>query len=630
VSPGNDEFGRHTERYLRDTQKQRDERRRKRRGRSRKSWHLSLRGGVIVALQLAVVVVCLVIVAGAWIFIHALDATGRLSDARTDISQVRADLLAGRDAYADMEQAQNDAAAARKDTHDFVWGAADWLPPVKTIRGITTAINTLAKGALPSFVQVGSKLSPGALRVAPNRIALKPLVQAAPTIQRAAAAATLARTEVADLPSGWLGLISTARTKVLDELTSLSGSVDDVSRFATVAPDMLGQHGMRRYFVGIQNNAESRATGGLIAAYAVVTADHGRIHVAEHGNDSRLQSFIAPEPVTTLSTDYEHEYGNYHPAQSWITSNVSPNFPDAGNIWVHLWEQESGEHIDGAFGVDPVGLATILGSVGSVTLPGYSGVFTGSNLASFIESTEYSEFPGLDNPYRKNFLSKVGTAVIRQMLSGSGNPQAITSALGRAAGGGHLELWSAQPADQARIIGTPLAGALPETPGPFASVSVDNATASKLDYYLDRTLRYQAGGCSASQRSSTITVTLDNDAPRHGLPDYVRLVQGGDSVSQTDTTTRVESVPNNRLFVFIHATAGAALQGATLDGKRVPVGSGLEGGHPVYLVDVLLHPGKPRTIVLHLTEPTVEGAATTQVQPLARPQQTLFDVPKCS
>jgi hypothetical protein len=174
-------------------------------------------------------------------------------------------------------------------------------------------------------------------------------------------------------------------------------------------------------------------------------------------------------------------------------------------------------------------------------------------------------------------------------------------------------------------MGTPLAGALPATTAPFASVSVDNATESKLDYYLDRTFTYQAGSCSSSRRDSTITVTLDNTAPLHGLPDYVRQITLANGV---DTT--VEQVPDNKLFVFIHATSDAALQQATLDGKPVAVGEGAERDHPVFLVSVVLRPDLPRTIVLHLSEPSAPGPATTQVQPLARPQHTNLDVPQCS
>ncbi|HVT21123.1 MAG TPA: DUF4012 domain-containing protein, partial [Mycobacteriales bacterium] len=527
--PGGDDYPSGTEKYLRESDRMRREARHERRRRRgdprarRRQRRCTLRKGLTLGLQVSVIVFVAVVAAGIWILVHALDASGALKDARADIQRIRADLLAGRPVQADMLQAQRDAAAARKDTHDFVWGAASWLPPVKTVRGITEAVDGLAVDALPKFISVAPSLRPEVLRVQHNKIALAPLVAAAPTMRRAAAAASLARAQIAALPDGWFGLVSEAREKVLTELTSLAGTVDDISRVATAGPDMLGLHGERRYFVGIQNNAEARGTGGLVAAYAVVTANHGRIRVVEHGNDTKLQSFVSPTPVVKMSDEYLAEYGNYHPAQTWITSNLSPNFPDAGRIWAHMWEAQTGQHVDGAFGVDPVGLSELLGSVGTLTLPGYQGVFDQANLATFIESTEYSAYPGLDNPQRKNFLATVGTAVIRKLLSGAGDAQAMTAALGQAAGGGHLELWSRRAAEQTQITGTPLAGELSPTTAPFASVTVNNAYASKLDYYLDRTLRYEAGGCGSSRRESTIRITLNNDAPLHGLPAYVRL-----------------------------------------------------------------------------------------------------------
>jgi hypothetical protein len=170
---------------------------------------------------------------------------------------------------------------------------------------------------------------------------------------------------------------------------------------------------------------------------------------------------------------------------------------------------------------------------------------------------------------------------------------------------------------------TPLAGILPETTAPFASLSVDNASGSKLDYYLDRSLTYTAGSCSSDRRDSTITVRLLNAAPRQGLPEYVRL--------RTETNiNNVEAVPRSHLFVFVHATDGAALSGATLDGRPVQVGEGVERGHPVFFVDLILDPGVPRVINLRLSEPTTSGRAQTKIQPLARVQHTRFDVPTCT
>lgn len=583
-----------------------------------------------VTAQILVIVAVLLVAAALWIVFHALDAGARLDAVRDDIARVRADLVSGQDPSADLRQAEADARAAKNETHDPVWFAAAWLPPIKTIRGLSSAADELASGALPSVVSVGTTIEPAKLRIAPNRIALPPLRKAVPALTAADTALARARDEVAGLPGGW-GLLGDLRAKVLGELTSLTGSIDDAARFARAGPAMLGGNGLRRYFVGIENNAESRATGGLVAAYAIVTADHGRIHVVRRGNDSQLKSFILPrpKPAVALGQEYDAVYGNYLPAQRWITSNLSPNFPDAATIWAHLWQAQSGQHIDGAFGVDPQALAAMLGATGPVAVAGYPGVYNGGNLAPFIEAKEYVAFAGASQAAqnaRKDFVSKVAATVLHKLLSGSGDAAAITTALGQSAGGGHLALWSAHPGEQVQISGTPLAGELPATRSPFGSVSVDSATGTKLDYYLDRTLTYSAGSCSADYRDSTITVTLANNAPRHGLPPYVLLRGDIDHGRKS----RVEKVPQNRLFVFIHATGGAALLRGTIDGKAAQFSQGIERNHAVFGIEVTLNPGAPRTITLSLSEPTASGAATTQVQPMARPQRTRIAVPTCS
>jgi hypothetical protein len=576
-----------------------------------------------------VIVAFLAVVVAIWLAIRSIQATGRLIDLREDIAQVRDDLVNGKDPTADLHQAEADARAAQHDTHDPVWGLTSWIPPVHTIQGIASASNELANGALPSLVDLGTTIEPSRLRVRPNTIALAPLRNAVPALTEAAKALRQARDEVAGLSAGW-GLVGSVRSEVLDELTSFAGSIDDARRFAIAAPSMLGGNGLRRYFVAIENNAESRATGGLVAGYSIVTADHGTLHVVSRGNDSQLANFITPRqiPVAALDREYLDMYGNYLPAQRWITSNLSPNFPDAAYLWAHLWQAQHGQRIDGVFGVDPFALQNIVGAVGSVTVPGYQGVYGGTNLASYLESKEYVDFAGSSSraqQARKDFISKVAHQVIKKMLSGSGSPSAITAALGRSAGAGHLALWSSRPAEQAEISGTPLAGELPDSSAPFAAVHFDSATSSKLDYYLLRSLSYRAGSCGGSTRTSTITVKLDNDAPLHGLPAYVRLRGDRDF----GRVLKPERVPQNRLFMFIHATGGAALVGATLDGRPVQMSEGVERHHAVFGLEITLDPQVVRTVQLHLVEPTAAGPATTQVQPMAIGQKTSLDVPTC-
>jgi hypothetical protein len=115
---------------------------------------------VIIGIEISVVVLFVVIAAGAWVVIRALEATGKLDDARADIARLRADLVTGQTPSADLLAAERDTAAADHDTHDFVWGAASWLPPVHTVQGITSSLSLLAHQALPPLAQVGPSLQP--------------------------------------------------------------------------------------------------------------------------------------------------------------------------------------------------------------------------------------------------------------------------------------------------------------------------------------------------------------------------------------------------------------------------------------------------------------------------------------
>lgn len=95
---------------------------------------------------------------------------------------------------------------------------------------------------------------------------------------------------------------------------------------------------------------------------------------------------------------------------------------------------------------------------------------------------------------------------------------ALLVALNDAQRDGRLKVWSAHAAEQRLIEPRSYSGTLPETPGPFAGLVVNNAAGSKLDYYLDRRLLWEANGCSYGDRPVTATVTLTNRAPSPDCP----------------------------------------------------------------------------------------------------------------
>jgi hypothetical protein len=167
----------------------------------------------------------------------------------------------------------------------------------------------------------------------------------------------------------------------------------------------------------------------------------------------------------------------------------------------------------------------------------------------------------------------------------------------------------------------PVAGVLPETSAPFTALAVNNAAGSKLDYYLDRTVQWRPGGCAGGRRAVVVTVDLRNDAPRHGLPPYVTI--------RADEPHPLPPPGTNRLLVSLYATAGAELQGLSVDGKVRGVVTERERGHPVYTTTVEMRPQSTRHLEFRLYEPATPGPVRTVRQPLVRPLVQSVATPRC-
>jgi hypothetical protein len=215
----------------------------------------------------------------------------------------------------------------------------------------------------------------------------------------------------------------------------------------------------------------------------------------------------------------------------------------------------------------------------------------------------------------------VASAASKKILGAHSDPAALLRAAGQAAGERRLLVWSADPAVQANLAQTSLAGIIPTTTAPYIGLVVNNGGGNKLDYYLDRSLTWQAAGCGPTRRT-TVTITLTNNAPDSGLSPYV--------TGREDIHSYPVKPGDNRLIVSYFATQGALLNDITVAGGPAVGRMGTQLGHPVYTMDVELPRGPSRTIVIHLSEPAGTGAPILLRQPLVRPLHVTLKDTVCS
>jgi hypothetical protein len=563
---------------------------------------------------------------GSWLGYEAVHARSNLDGARASAQQAKEALLKGNseDASQWATTARTQAQTARNATHSLPWNIASVVPwlggPFKTGQQISDVVLALTADVLQPAAQVAAAISPDRL-LKGDRIDMQVLRDSAPKLDEISAAATRLNADaIAISDPKYLSAIRDARTGLQAQTSDISKLLQNTALAGHLVPSMMGADGPRTYFMGFQTNAEARGTGGLLGGFGILRFDNGTPSVDALGPNT---DFNKPFTPIDLGPEYNTLWGaTATPTTDFRNSNMSSHFPYTAQIWKSMWMQQSGMNVDGVIAIDPVALSYILGAVGSVTMPDGETVTMG-NVVELTESTVYFRFP-TDQIARKKYLQDVASEVVKKITGPVESPRQLLDALGKGVSEGRIAVWSSSPAEQQLLEKTPVAHIIPDDPAPYAAVVVNNLGGNKLDYYLRRQIEYSADACDGETRKTTVTVRLTNTAPDGPLPDYVASTLGLPSniPINAPSGTSVSSV-------ILVATPNAKLESAVVDGRRRPVFTGTERGHPIFEVQVSIPRGVTGEFRFLLTEPTAPGAPRVPIQPLLDNVTPVVSVPEC-
>lgn len=576
----------------------------------------------------------LLLVCAAWSGVRLVLARSHLLDARSALLHAQQALLDRRleVAAAELRNAAADTGAARSLTDDPIaalWAHVPYLGrSVQVSRGLARAADDVTRRALEPALTSSERLDPRAIRSSDGAIDLAVLQAAHPALARASTAMRRVQLEVRALPTSWvIGPVRHAQEQFVahvDELTPLiTGAADAVQ----LAPVFLGQGSVRHWFVLVQQSGESRGAGGLPGGFAVLEARDGHLKVIAQGSNAELQNQQIAAP-SGVPRDFIERYQTDGVFQIWQNITLSPDLPVVARVIEAKWRAQGGGPLDGVITLDGVALAELLDGQPPLTpTPGVR--VPSAELEEYLALGQYRET--VDPARRKDKLTGIARQVLDAITEGGGDSAALVHGVVAAVRSGHLHLASDDPQLAPVLARTGLDGALPRGPAPVAYAVVNNASAGKLEYFLDRSVTYEGGSCHGERRRTTVTVRLRNEAPPLGtLPPYVttRLSEGS-----------VEHSTTGRVLLEVYATRGASLVSATLDGKAVSTVDGnteqtlvhaSEAGLPVWQVTTDTPPSKDVTFVLHLEEPTAKGAPRVPEQPLSsRPFTRHVTLPTC-
>lgn len=575
----------------------------------------------------------LVLLSFLWAGYRAYEAYSNLQDAAAKVGELQAqvdDLKTVDPDIADVTLAQlqqfsGDAVSAVEDPIYRFWTLFPWFGTnLDAVSEVAHTVDDLSVKVMPGLVQVVRILDPAKLAPVDGAIDLAPIEQAAPVLVGADQAVHDALDRMQAIDRG--GLLDRVNGAI-DELIGKLGTAGDVTalgkRATTLIPPMMGADGPRTYLLVFQNLAELRATGGIFGSYLLVTADNGRISIADQEAASRSLGPFDP-PISSGDPEIEAFYSDV--IGRFPTSvNFSPDYPTAASLFQQMYTQQTGSLVDGVIATDPVALSYLLGATDGVDLGGGLRLDK-STAVKLLLSDVYQMFDSGDGQAeRDRFLAMATGKAFSAVMTKVTDPAAALTAMSKAYDERRILMWSAHLAEQAELVQTNLAGALVTTADDPAQVGVflNDGTGAKLDYYLRGAVAVSPGTCG----QMVVDVQLTSKVPTTGLSDYVLGLQlgGAPYVARTN--------------VVIAAPAGGAVLQASKDASPVGLGTGTDHGRQVAVLTVDLQPGQTVSLQFAVSlgtgvNPTFNSSGTIRptvnVTPMAAPWKlSIADLPAC-
>lgn len=572
------------------------------------------------ALGGIIIVAC---VGSVWLASKAASINSELTSANLLIGTLKENIANDdvEDAARTIAQLRTHTVAAKEAVDDPLWTLATTLPGLgpnfSAVAEVARSADDVASLGLEPLVRVYGALDWQALLPGSDGSDFGPLEDASPSISAAAHAVRLSADRLNQIDATRLWpQVAAPLTSAREQLQTVTGALDTASNAANIAPAMLGAQTPRSYLLIIQNNAETRASGGIPGALAVLSLDKGKLTLGEQSSASAVGVMAPVVPVEPEQQEiYSGRLGKF-----MQDVNLTPDFPTAAVTAQAMWERKTGQRVDGVISVDPIALGYVLDATGAVNIrqpelvalaaSGLPTELTGQNVVQTLLSDVYAriEQPSLQDAY----FAGVAQEIFLALSDGRGDAKGLIEGLTRGTAEGRVLVWSSLTAEQSVIAQYDLSGSIagPSVAPAQFGVYFNDGTGAKMDYYVQRTVQLIRECARDGYEQTTVRVTSTNTAPADAAMSLPTYVTGGG----------VFGVPSGSVQTNIVAYGPALsnVETAKIDGQSTNFASYGHNNRPVGTLAVRLAPGESKTVdftfakIVQHTEPNVVVTPTVQ------------------
>lgn len=375
-------------------------------------------------------------------------------------------------------------------------------------------------------------------------------------LDNAADALSLAEAELKDptLKNLYFGLsgLSENLTQKISTAKTMTQALKGVVK---VAPELLGYDGTKNYLILLQNSNELRPTGGFIGSVAAVSLVGGKMGAPRvediYNIDGQIDSGKISLPAPKVIKD------NLNTLTLRIRdANFDPSFPKSSEQIRALYEGATGVKVDGIVAVDLGFVKSMMSALSPIFLSTYNETVTSENLSERVQfHSEANYASGGSN--KKTFLSLLSQKFLEQALALNKDKylpviKSILSSLEEK----HLlvELYTPSASNLANLG---FRGEIKQVPGDFLMVVDANVGSNKSNYFVKRSIYYEAERANRDgEVNSQLTVAYNHAGESNAWPggaykNYLKVMLplkasltkarlSGENGAEEEVTPRVE------------------------------------------------------------------------------------------
>lgn len=408
-----------------------------------------------------------------------------------------------------------------------------------------------------------------------------------PVVSEAAVSLEEAARLLNEAPIPRIGSLKTAFLKTRLEVTRAAAAAIRGDVLLQELPGLFGANGWRQYLLALQTPSEARGGGGLLGIYGILEAQQGRVRLTRADPIGEL---TGPPPARAESMPgwFERTYGRLGALRQYQQANLTPNFPVAAEAWLQMYEDDTGERLDGVIAMDPIALGELLRGTGPIEAEGLDVEVDSENAAKVLLLDSYTKFDDVNDQSR--YLAGL-IDVFWRRLNGDIDAHGFVSGLASAASTNHLKAYVPEQAEalgELRVDGDFTAA------GPNVQVVFNNNYGvNKMDYFLYRRVETTVRLLEDGSAEVTTTATLRNDAPT----DAARSLVFGPG------TGGIERPGLNAMFLHFILPEDSKLDSFVNEGKRRRPYSGSDGGRHMVFDFFDIPAGESRTATVRYAIP---------------------------